>query len=80
MTSHVQWDAFRLYARQAGWEEVAFVRQDRFLLAAGLLNEWVVSESAELFSSASRQNRMIRALITDDGISRFLMCSFIKKE
>lgn len=71
LTSHVQWDALRLYARRAGWEEVAFVRQDRFLLAAGLLNEWVVSESAELFSSASRQNRMIRTLITDDGISRF---------
>ncbi|MBB6284871.1 class I SAM-dependent methyltransferase [Geobacillus subterraneus] len=71
LTSHVQWDAFRLYARQAGWEEVAFVRQDRFLLAAGLLNEWAVSENAALFSAASRQNRMIRALIADDGISRF---------
>ncbi len=79
LTSHVQWDAFRLYARQAGWEEVAFVRQDRFLLAAGLLHEWNVSEAGDFFSPASRQNRMIRALIADDGVSRFFDVLILQK-
>ncbi|MCK7606884.1 SAM-dependent methyltransferase [Geobacillus stearothermophilus] len=71
LTAHVQWDAIRLYARQTGWEEVAFLRQDRFLLAAGLLDEWAVSKSAELFAPPSREDRMLRALVADDGISRF---------
>ncbi|UPT60016.1 cytosolic protein [Geobacillus thermoleovorans] len=79
LTSHVQWDALRLYARQAGWEEVAFVRQDRFLLAAGLLHEWNVSEGGDFFSPASRQNRMIRALIADDGVSRFFDVLILQK-
>ncbi|WP_033844178.1 class I SAM-dependent methyltransferase [Geobacillus icigianus] len=79
LTSHVHWDALRLYARKAGWEEVAFVRQDRFLVAVGLLDEWDRSEGAGLFSSPTRRHRVMRSLIADDGISRFFDVLMMQK-
>ncbi|MCZ0754633.1 class I SAM-dependent methyltransferase [Anoxybacillus sp. J5B_2022] len=69
ITSHVPWDALRLYGEKAGWEWVHTIRQDRFLLAAGILDYLVAHHDPNPFSEQSRRNRAIRSLITDEGIS-----------
>ncbi|MCL6587256.1 MAG: SAM-dependent methyltransferase [Anoxybacillus sp.] len=69
ITSHISWDALRLYGEEAGWEWVATIRQDRFLLAAGILDYLVAHHDPNPFSEQSRRNRAIRSLITDEGIS-----------
>lgn len=69
ITSHIQWDALRMYGEQAGWEYVSLLRQDRFLLAAGILEYLVAHDDISPFSSKNRQNRALRSLIMDEGIS-----------
>ncbi|GGJ62689.1 SAM-dependent MidA family methyltransferase [Anoxybacillus voinovskiensis] len=69
ITSHIPWDALRLYGEQAGWEWVDTIRQDRFLLAAGILDYLVAHHDPNPFSEQSRRNRAIRSLIIDEGIS-----------
>ncbi|WP_066326193.1 class I SAM-dependent methyltransferase [Anoxybacteroides amylolyticum] len=69
ITSHIPWDALRVYGKQAGWEWVQTIRQDRFLLAAGILDYLVAHHDPNPFSEQSRRNRAIRSLITDEGIS-----------
>ncbi|EZP76141.1 hypothetical protein H839_12729 [Parageobacillus genomosp. 1] len=69
ITAHVQWDALRMYGEQAGWEDVALVRQDRFLLAAGILEYLVAHDDVNPFSSKNRQNRALRSLIMGEGMS-----------
>ncbi|MBA2873465.1 class I SAM-dependent methyltransferase [Thermaerobacillus caldiproteolyticus] len=69
ITAHVQWNALRMYGERAGWEWVTTMRQDRFLLAAGILHYLVNHHDVNPFSERSRQNRAIRSLITDEGMS-----------
>lgn len=69
ITAHIQWDALRLYGEKAGWEWVNTIRQDRFLLAAGILDYLVAHHDSDPFSEQSRRNRAIRSLITDEGMS-----------
>ena len=69
LTTHIQWDAVRLFGRQAGWEEVMLIRQDHFLLNAGILSYLKEHYDPNPFSSQSRQNRAIRSLIMDGGMS-----------
>ncbi|MBB5324694.1 SAM-dependent MidA family methyltransferase [Anoxybacillus tepidamans] len=69
ITAHIQWDALRLYGEKAGWEWVNTIRQDRFLLASGMLDYLVAHHDPNPFSEQSRRNRAIRSLITDEGMS-----------
>jgi SAM-dependent MidA family methyltransferase len=69
MTTHIQWDALRMYGEQTGWEWVDTIRQDRFLLAAGILQYFVEHRDQNPFSKQSRRNRAIRSLIMDEGMS-----------
>ena len=69
LTTHIQWDAVRLFGKQAGWEEIMLARQDHFLLNAGILSYLEEHYDPNPFSSQSRQNRAIRSLIMDGGMS-----------
>jgi SAM-dependent MidA family methyltransferase len=65
LTAHIQWDALRMYGKQAGWQYVSMLRQDRFLLAAGILLYLEEHDDSNPFSEKSRQNRAIRSLIME---------------
>lgn len=69
ITAHIQWDALRMYGEQAGWQCVSLLRQDRFLLAAGILQYLEEHDDENPFSEKVRQNRAIRSLMMDDGMS-----------
>lgn len=69
ITAHLQWDALRMYGEQAGWQCVSLLRQDRFLLAAGILQYLEEHDDENPFSKKARQNRAVRSLIMDEGMS-----------
>jgi SAM-dependent MidA family methyltransferase len=69
LTTHVQWDALKMYGEKAGWEFVRLMRQDHFLLAAGILEYLTEHHDSNPFSEQSKQNRAIRSLIMDGGMS-----------
>jgi SAM-dependent MidA family methyltransferase len=69
LTTHIQWDALRMYGEKAGWQFVKLIRQDQFLLQAGILEYLMEHYDPNPFSDQSRQNRAIRTLLMDGGIS-----------
>jgi SAM-dependent MidA family methyltransferase len=69
LTTHIQWDALKMYGEEAGWEFVRLMRQDHFLLAAGILEYLTEHHDSNPFSEQSKQNRAIRSLIMDGGMS-----------
>ncbi|RAK22377.1 SAM-dependent MidA family methyltransferase [Anoxybacillus vitaminiphilus] len=69
LTTHIQWDALRMYGEKAGWQFVKLLRQDEFLLEAGILEYLTEHYDPNPFSDQSRQNRAIRTLLMDGGIS-----------
>lgn len=69
ITAHIQWDALRVFGEQAGWQCVSLLRQDRFLLAAGILQYLEEHDGANPFSEKAQQNRAVRSLIIDEGMS-----------
>ncbi|WP_027407787.1 class I SAM-dependent methyltransferase [Anoxybacteroides tepidamans] len=79
ITAHVQWDALRMYGERAGWNWVDMMRQDRFLLAAGILSYLTEHYDPNPFSEQSRRNRAIRSLVTDEGISAFFQVAIQQK-
>jgi SAM-dependent MidA family methyltransferase len=69
LTTHIQWDALRMYGEKAGWQFVKLIRQNQFLLEAGILEYLTEHYDSNPFSEQSRQNRAIRTLIMDGGMS-----------
>jgi SAM-dependent MidA family methyltransferase len=69
LTAHIHLDSFVEKGKQLGADVVVSQRQHEFLLEAGILN--LLQEHAECnpFSPASKQNRAIRSLVMDGGMS-----------
>ncbi|KXG11265.1 hypothetical protein AT864_00348 [Anoxybacillus sp. P3H1B] len=79
LTAHIQWDALRMYGNIAGWEWVQTIRQDRFLLAAGILTQLKEHDGSDPFSEQSKRNRAIRSLMMDEGMSAFFQVMIQQK-
>lgn len=69
MTAHVNFTLLRRTADEAGWREIWYGTQKRFLVEAGLLDRLVDHADADPFSPAARRNRAIRQLLLSDGMS-----------
>ncbi|KIY22310.1 MULTISPECIES: class I SAM-dependent methyltransferase [Mesobacillus] len=70
LTSHVHFDALKDFGEVYGLEFVQKMRQDEFLIAAGILEELLPHQDPNPFSEASKRNRAIRSLILPGGISQ----------
>ncbi len=79
ITSHVHLDAVKYYYRKAGFTEVAMLRQDQFLLEAGILQYLQDNNDTNPFSEVSKRNRAIRSLILDGGISSYFHVIMMQK-
>ena len=70
ITSHVHFDALKLIGEKYSLKFVQKMRQDEFLMAAGILEELAEHNDHNPFSEASKRNRAIRSLILPGGISQ----------
>ncbi|WP_079509736.1 class I SAM-dependent methyltransferase [Mesobacillus jeotgali] len=70
ITSHVHFDALKSLGEKHGLEFWQKLRQDAFLIAAGILEELGQHQDPNPFSEASKRNRAIRSLILPGGISQ----------
>jgi len=70
LTSHVHFDALKIIGEEYGLNFVRKMRQDEFLMAAGILDELAEHHDTNPFSEASKRNRAIRSLILPGGISQ----------
>jgi len=70
LTTHIHFDAFIQRGNEAGLEFRMMTTQDKFLLAAGILNFLQDNVDSDPFSQKSKRNRAIRTLLSLDGISR----------
>jgi SAM-dependent MidA family methyltransferase len=70
ITSHVHIDALKSLGEKYSLGFVQSMRQDEFLMAAGILEELAEHHDLNPFSEASKRNRAIRSLIMPGGISQ----------
>lgn len=70
ITSHVHFDAIKIIGEKYSLNFVQKMRQDEFLMAAGILEELAEHNDPNPFSEASKRNRAIRSLILPGGISQ----------
>src|SRR5690606_5195078 len=69
LTTHIHFDTLISMGEKHGFEFVTKFRQDEFLLAAGILTFLQDNFDSNPFSEISKQNRAIRSLIMDGGMS-----------
>ncbi|MCC3356735.1 class I SAM-dependent methyltransferase [Bacillus sp. REN16] len=69
LTTHIHFDTLISIGEKLGFEFVTKFRQDEFLLAAGILTFLQDNFDSNPFSVKSKQNRAIRSLIMDGGMS-----------
>ncbi|WP_371932003.1 SAM-dependent methyltransferase [Mesobacillus subterraneus] len=70
ITSHVHFDVLKLIGEKYSLNFMQKMRQDEFLLAAGILEELADHNDPNPFSAESKRNRAIRSLILPGGISQ----------
>ncbi|WP_053367131.1 class I SAM-dependent methyltransferase [Bacillus sp. FJAT-27245] len=71
ITTHIHFDALVKEGEKQGLESLAKLRQDEFLIAAGILAELEEHYDPNPFSEKSRRNRAIRSLVLPSGMSAF---------
>ncbi|MCP8967122.1 class I SAM-dependent methyltransferase [Ectobacillus ponti] len=69
LTAHVHWDDLQAAGEEGGLQSVLQLKQRHFLLASGILEQLVEHHDPNPFSEKSRQNRAVRAMIMDGGMS-----------
>ncbi|KON87061.1 cytoplasmic protein [Sporosarcina globispora] len=69
ITSHIHFDSLIRIGEKAGLNFLFKMRQDEFLLSAGILQELEDHYDPNPFSLISKRNRAIRSLIMPSGIS-----------
>ncbi|WP_284036032.1 SAM-dependent methyltransferase [Neobacillus sp. 114] len=71
ITTHIHFDYLIEKGRQLALEFVTMLRQDEFLLKAGILQELENHYDPNPFSEVSKRNRAIRSLIMPGGMSSY---------
>ncbi|MFS0861545.1 class I SAM-dependent methyltransferase [Fredinandcohnia sp. 179-A 10B2 NHS] len=69
LTTHIHFDSLVSYGDKLGIKQVRKMRQDEFLLAAGILSFLEQNYDPDPFSEKSKRNRAIRSLIMDGSMS-----------
>ncbi len=69
MTAHVDFELVRYYASEAGWEELWYGTQKRFLVESGILGKLSGHTLSDPFHPLVRRNRTIRQLLLSDSMS-----------
>ncbi|MED1792647.1 SAM-dependent methyltransferase [Brevibacillus nitrificans] len=69
ITAHVNFSAWGDFGEREGLQEIAYLRQDKFLIRSGLLHKAVAHQDRDPFTSvAMKRNRAIQQLIDPAGL------------
>lgn len=69
ITAHVNFSAWGDFGEREGLKEIAYLRQDKFLIRSGLLHKAVAHQDRDPFTSvAMKRNRAIQQLIDPAGL------------
>jgi SAM-dependent MidA family methyltransferase len=71
ITTHIHFDSLIQKGEQVGLNWLSKLRQDDFLVKAGILEELANHYDPNPFSEVSKRNRAIRSLIMPSGISAY---------
>jgi len=80
MTAHVDFDLVRACAMEAGWNEVWYGTQKRFLVESGIMSKLTEHGIRDPFHPVVRRNRAIRQLLLSDGMSELFKVQIWAKE
>jgi SAM-dependent MidA family methyltransferase len=80
ITTHIHFDYLIQKGEQVGLGLISKIRQDEFLLKAGILKELENHYDPNPFSEVSKQNRAIRSLIMPSGMSSYFHVIIQQKE
>ncbi|CAM4130697.1 hypothetical protein BAMA_22335 [Bacillus manliponensis] len=69
ITSHIHVDELKVTAEELGLQTIWHTNQRDFLLAANILEQLVQHEDLNPFSEVQKQNRAIRSIVLQGGIS-----------
>ncbi|WP_090831084.1 MULTISPECIES: class I SAM-dependent methyltransferase [unclassified Bacillus (in: firmicutes)] len=79
LTTHIHFDRLIDKGKEWGLHFISFLRQDQFLLEAGILQELEDNFDPNPFSERSKRNRAIRSLVMPSGMSGFFHALVQKK-
>ncbi|MDM5156459.1 SAM-dependent methyltransferase [Bacillus sp. DX1.1] len=69
VTTHIHWDELKEIGEERGLHTVWHTKQREFLLAAGIFEQLVDHQDLDPFSEKQKQNRAIRSMILQGGMS-----------
>lgn len=69
LTTHIHLDAYEMMTKENQLEKIIDLKQNRFLLMIGIFKFLQENYDPNPFSKKSKQNRAIRTLISDSGMS-----------
>ncbi|WP_235427241.1 SAM-dependent methyltransferase [Cohnella kolymensis] len=79
LTSHVNFTHIRQAAVRAGWHELWYGTQKKFLVESGVLEKLSTHTIADPFHPVVRRNRSIRQLLLSDGMSELFKVQILAK-
>ncbi|WP_158629917.1 class I SAM-dependent methyltransferase [Cohnella sp. AR92] len=79
ITAHVNFTGMRRAGKEAGWEELWYGTQLRFLTDSGLLDGLVPLANADPFHPNARRNRAIRQLLLSDRMSELFKVQIFRR-
>lgn len=80
ITAHVDFELVRFHALRAGWRELWYGTQKRFLVESGVMSKLVGHGIADPFHPVVRRNRAIRQLLLSDGMSELFKVQIWTKD
>ncbi len=69
LTAHVNFSHMRRAAEQAGWRQIWYGTQKRFLVESGVMEKLAEHRIADPFHPIAKRNRAIRQLLLSDNMS-----------
>lgn len=79
MTSHVNFSHIRREAARAGWTELWYGSQKKFLVESGIMEKLSSHSITDPFHPVVRRNRAIRQLLISDGMSELFKVQILSK-
>ncbi|MBO9597596.1 MAG: SAM-dependent methyltransferase [Cohnella sp.] len=79
LTAHVNFSHMRRAAEQAGWRQIWYGTQKRFLVESGVMDKLSEHRIADPFHPIARRNRAIRQLLLSDNMSELFKVQIFER-